>query len=227
MSKGDAPCPATSQNPSLWHPCWLSSAYDTRKDPELERLAKDNQETNPIPIKPETAGHMGEQLSWVPLPSCSPPRHPFPIKSLAVLAHVSPQNIYIWVLDKGPLLGPERGPPSCNIATEQACTHEQQAGENPEGSSWGHQEIALHLSKEIWVARCHGYHIAIQHDSDYIKLKSGIQSYILFVDMEIYRKHCRCCLGVRVKYRGMMYYRDQGKRKMGTSRGLHFMNLCC
>ena len=105
MSEGDATCPATSQNPSLWHPCWLSSAYDTRKDPESERLAKDNQETNPIPIKPETAGHTGEQFSWVPLPSCSPPRHPFPIKSCHVSTCVSSEHLYLSVR-QGSTLGP-------------------------------------------------------------------------------------------------------------------------
>ena len=42
----------TSQNPSLWHPSWMNKACTTRKDPELEGLAKDNPETNPITIKP-------------------------------------------------------------------------------------------------------------------------------------------------------------------------------
>ena len=57
---------------------------------------------------------------WVPLPHCSPlltslPRCPFPIKSLALSACVSPQTIHFWVLDKNPLLGPERGRRSYNI----------------------------------------------------------------------------------------------------------------
>jgi len=39
-------------------------------------LAKDHQETNPIPIKLETASHVAEQFSWVPLPYCSPPGKP-------------------------------------------------------------------------------------------------------------------------------------------------------
>ena len=29
-------CPATSQNPSHWHPSWLSNARGTRKDPDSE-----------------------------------------------------------------------------------------------------------------------------------------------------------------------------------------------
>ena len=57
---------------------------------------------------------MAEQFSWVPLPSCSPPRRPFPIKSLALSAYVSPQTIHFWVLDKSPVSSPGRGPPSCN-----------------------------------------------------------------------------------------------------------------
>ena len=113
-SKGDATCPTTSQNPSLWHPSWLNKACTSRKDSESEWLAKDNPETNSITIKPETASHMAELFSWVPLPYCSPPRHPFPIKFLVLSAHVSPQTIHFWVLDKSPVFGPGRDPLSCN-----------------------------------------------------------------------------------------------------------------
>ena len=35
-SKGDATCPSTSQNPSRWHPSWLSNACATGKDPKSE-----------------------------------------------------------------------------------------------------------------------------------------------------------------------------------------------
>ena len=107
-------CPATSQSPSRWHPSWLSDLCATRKDSESERLAKDNLETNPINIKPETASHVAQQSSWAPLPSCSPPGRPFPIKSLALSARVSPRTIHFRVLDKSPLSAPGRGPPSCN-----------------------------------------------------------------------------------------------------------------
>ena len=88
----------------------------TRKDSELEGLAKDHPETNPITIKPEIGSHVTEQSSWVPLPSCSPPGHPFPIKPLALSAHVSPRTIHFRVLDKSPVSGPGRGPPSYNSA---------------------------------------------------------------------------------------------------------------
>ena len=117
-SKGDTTCPSTSQNSSCQHPSWLSDACATRKDSELERLAKDHPETNPITIKSETVSHAAEQFSWVPLPYCSPPGCPFPIKSLALSAHVSPRTIHFQVLDKSPVSGPGKGPPSCNNSTE-------------------------------------------------------------------------------------------------------------
>ena len=47
-------------------------------------MAKNNPETNPITIKPETASHVTELFSWVPVPYCSPPDCSFPIKSLAL-----------------------------------------------------------------------------------------------------------------------------------------------
>ena len=86
----------------------------TRKDSELEWLAKDHPETNPIIIKPETVSHGAEQFSWVPLPYCSSLGCPFPIQSLALSAHVSPQTIHFQVLDKISVSEPGRGPPSCN-----------------------------------------------------------------------------------------------------------------
>ena len=113
-SKGDTTCPTTSQNPSLWYPSWLNKAGTTRKYSESEWLAKDNPETNPMTIKPDTASHVAEQFSWVLLSYCSPPRCPFPIKSLALSALVSPQTIHFWVLAKSPVSGPGRGPLSCN-----------------------------------------------------------------------------------------------------------------
>ena len=46
---------------------WLSNVCATRKDPESERLAKDNLDINPITMKPKTLSHVAEQFSWVPL----------------------------------------------------------------------------------------------------------------------------------------------------------------
>ena len=113
-SKGDMEYPSTSKNPSCWHPSWLRDVCATRKDSELEWLATGHPETNPITIKPDTESHTSEQFSWVPLPYCSPPGCPFPIKSLALSAHVSPRTIHFQVLDKNPVLGPGRDPPYCN-----------------------------------------------------------------------------------------------------------------
>ena len=93
---------------------WVNKVCISWKDSESGWLVKDNPETNPITIKPGTASHTAELFSWVPLPYGSPSRVPFPNKSLALSAHVSPQTIHFWVLDKSPVLGPGRGPPSCN-----------------------------------------------------------------------------------------------------------------
>ena len=148
-SKGDTTCPTTSQNP-CWHPSWLSNVYATRKGSESEQLAKDNLEINPITIKPETVSHTAKQFPWVPLPYCSPPGLPFPIKSLALSAHVSPRTIHFWVLDKSPLLGPGRDPPSCNrrIDTEVEVpilwppdAKSQLIAKDPDaGKDWGQEE---------------------------------------------------------------------------------------
>jgi len=69
--KGDTTCSTTSQNLSNWHLSWPNKACTIRKDSESERLAKDNPNTNPITIKIETACHVAEQFSWVPLLYCS------------------------------------------------------------------------------------------------------------------------------------------------------------
>ena len=100
----------TSQSPSDLNLSWLNDARATMKDPESERLARDNLEINHITVKPETGSHAAEQSSWVPLPCCSPPRRPFPVKSLAFLAYVSPWIIHFQMLDKSTLSGPERVP---------------------------------------------------------------------------------------------------------------------
>ena len=67
-------------------------------------------EIQPVNLK----GNQSWIFSWVPLPYYSPPGCPFPIKSLALSAHVSPRTIHFQVLDKSPVSGPGRGPPSCN-----------------------------------------------------------------------------------------------------------------
>ena len=113
-SKGDTTCLTTSQNLCQWHPSWLNKACTTRKDSESEWLAKDNLETNPITIKPETASHVTELFFCVPLSYCSPSGYPFPIKSLALSAHVSPRTVHFRVLDNSPVSGPGSDPSSSN-----------------------------------------------------------------------------------------------------------------
>ena len=61
---------------------------------------RDNPETSAITMKPETASHVAEQFSWVPLPYYSLPGHPFPIKSFALSVRVSPWTIHFQLLDK-------------------------------------------------------------------------------------------------------------------------------
>ena len=112
-SKGDtAVCPLPRIPLASIHLGWAMRAPPGKT--ELEWLAKDNPETNPITIQSETASHVAEQFSWVPLPYCSPPGCPFPRKSLALSAHMSPRTIHFQVLDRSPVSGPGRGPPSCN-----------------------------------------------------------------------------------------------------------------
>ena len=83
-------------------------------------LARDNPETNPITIKPETSSNVAEQFSWVPFLCCSPPRHPFSIKPFALSARVSPWTIHFSVLDKSPRLDTGRGPlPETKLVLER------------------------------------------------------------------------------------------------------------
>ena len=107
-SKGDAVWPTTSQNPSCWRPSWLSNACATRKDPESERLAK----KATWKLTPSPYSHVAEQSSCVLLPSCLPPRCPFPIKSLALSIRVSLQTVQVLTRTHSQTL--ERGPPPYN-----------------------------------------------------------------------------------------------------------------
>ena len=79
-------------------------------------LARNNQEINPITIKPETLSHIAEQFSRVSLPYCSPLPHPFPIKSFDLSVHVSPWTVHFRVLDKSPLSDSGKDPHSCKIS---------------------------------------------------------------------------------------------------------------
>ena len=50
--------------------------------------------TQKLTLSPKTASQMVEKYSWVLLPYCSPPGCPYPTKSLALSAPVSPWTIY-------------------------------------------------------------------------------------------------------------------------------------
>ena len=81
-----------------------------QEGPRVKMTAKDKPETYLITIKPKTVGLVAEQFSRVLLPSCSPPRRPSPVTSLALSVWVSPWTINFQVLDKSPLSGLGRGP---------------------------------------------------------------------------------------------------------------------
>ena len=106
-SKSDTICPTTSQNPSRWHPSWPNKRAPPGRTLSQKDWLKTTQ-TNPITIKPKT---VAEQFSWV-LPYCSPPTHSFPIKSLALSAHVSPQQRRQWQPTPAFLPGESQGPGS-------------------------------------------------------------------------------------------------------------------
>ena len=57
---------------------------------------------------------MAEQSSWVPLPCCSLPGHPFPIEFLALSTCMSLWTNHFQVLDKNQLSVAERSSPPCN-----------------------------------------------------------------------------------------------------------------
>ena len=89
----------------------------SRKGHGSEWLARDNSKSDRITIKHEIASHVAEQVSWVSLPLLSH-QAPLPNKYLALSACVSPQTIHFQVLGKSPVLGPGRGPLSCNTSSE-------------------------------------------------------------------------------------------------------------
>ena len=98
------------------HPGWVVCAPPGRTLSQKDWL-KTTWKLIPSPWNPRLQAT--ELFSWVPWPSCSLPGRPFPKKSLALSAHVSSQTIHFWVLDKSPVSGPGRGPPSCSSITRK------------------------------------------------------------------------------------------------------------
>ena len=64
-------------------------------------------------------------------------RHPFPMKSLALSAHMSPRTIHFWVSDKSPLLGPRSGPPFSNNYLIKSVNSEYKLSKHNRGPTWG------------------------------------------------------------------------------------------
>ena len=90
--------------PSRWHPSWLSNACPTG----------DSLETDPITTKPEAAEPHGRAVLLGSHTLLLSAWRPFPVKSLALSACVSPRTIHFQVVDKSPCSSPGRGSPSCN-----------------------------------------------------------------------------------------------------------------
>ena len=109
--KGDTTCQTTSQHPSRWHSTWLNKVCTTRKDSESEWLAKDNLETNPITIKPETVSHVAEQFALGSLTLLLSAWALFPNTiSCFDSSCVSSDNSFLSVRQE-PSFGPWRGSP--------------------------------------------------------------------------------------------------------------------
>ena len=90
-------------------------------------MAKDNPETNALTKSQDCKlSHcelscQAEQFFCVPLPYCSPPGRPFPIKSLALsVCTVSSDNSLPSVRQE-PIFGPWKEPPSCNVGGKVIC----------------------------------------------------------------------------------------------------------
>ena len=97
--------PASSLEPFLAGWC-----MHHKEEPEPQWLIRDNLDTNPITVIPKMVSHVAEQFSWLSSPCCSWPGHSFPVKSLALSVHVSPQIIHFLGLDKSPFQVPEGVP---------------------------------------------------------------------------------------------------------------------
>ena len=109
-SKGDATSPTISQIASIL----AEQCLRHQEGPWVRMTGQDNPETNPITPKPETVDHKAEQFSWLPWPSCSLPRHPFP----STVSHlVSTDSLFLTqtVLHKCPLSGREWCSPCTTI----------------------------------------------------------------------------------------------------------------
>ena len=86
----------------------------TRRAPELEWLAKDNPETNPVTINPRLWATWQSSPPGFPYPPALCLGTPFPMNSLTLSECVPPWTIHFWMLGKSPLSDSRKDPPSCN-----------------------------------------------------------------------------------------------------------------
>ena len=99
--------------------------------------------TNPSLEKPRLRTTRQSSSPGFSYPTTLRPWRHFPIKSLALSAHVSPQTIHVPVSDKSPVSGSGRGPPSCNRQTDEMGDQDLPAawivggGGGGRGGRWG------------------------------------------------------------------------------------------
>ena len=94
------------ENPSCWHPSWLSNACTSRRTPS--QTGRRTQKLAPSPENPSlrAAWQSGLLGSLILLP----PGCPFPVVSCLVSVYVSSENSFLSVRQE-PTLGPGRGSP--------------------------------------------------------------------------------------------------------------------
>ena len=109
--------PARLPDSLYWNPSWLRDSHDTRKDPKSDQIW-DKQDDRLETTQKLNLYH--KHWDWEPRGRAVLPgsltlllsaQAPLPNEASGF---VSPQTIHFWVLDKSPLLGPGRSPPSGN-----------------------------------------------------------------------------------------------------------------
>ena len=103
--------------------------------------------SSPFTADPETVSHR-ESSAPGPLTLTPTPRapRPFPVKPVALSAHVSPRTSHFPVLDKSPLSGSGRGPPSCNTAIPRPGCRSL----SPQGGRRGPLMVPQSPAKQQW-----------------------------------------------------------------------------
>ena len=108
--KETPPCLTTSQNPSCWHPSWLSKVCTTRKDTGV-RMTGHHQKTQEF----EPCGRAVLGSLTLPLSA----RVPFPNKSSCFVSSCVSSDSSFPSARQEPTFRLGRGPPSCNTFRAQ------------------------------------------------------------------------------------------------------------